>query len=68
MILQYWRGNRSLKIVTGMPPNSFGGGKVGAQLTKNTADDNCPNWRSPRVLDSGIYDTNGTISETLPAS
>jgi len=37
------------------------------QLTKNTADDNCPNWWSPRVWDSGIYDTNGTISETLPA-
>jgi hypothetical protein len=38
------------------------------QLTKNTADDNCPNWRSHRVWDSGIYNTNGTISETLPAS
>ncbi|MCK4732451.1 MAG: PD40 domain-containing protein, partial [Methanophagales archaeon] len=38
------------------------------QLTKNTADDTNSNWRAPRVWDSGIYDTNGTISETLPAS
>ena len=38
------------------------------QLTINTAKDVNSNWRSPRVWDSGIYDTNGTISETLPAS